>query len=323
MALLEVENLVTHYGTKRGTVQAVDGVSFTVSRGEALGIVGESGSGKSAIAQSIMRLIEPPGRIVSGQIRLDGEDLLAKSPAEMRGLRGARISMIFQDPSSTLNPVLPIGEQIGELLRHHGGPTGRKAQARIVEMLDLVGIPEAAKRCRSYPHELSGGMQQRVIIACALILHPELVIADEPTTALDVTVQAQILELLRRLQASERNTAIILITHALGVVAQMCERICVVYGGNIVESGTTQQILEAPKHPYTVGLMASIPRLGAERQELEPIPGVVADPVRPPSGCKFHPRCRHVMARCRVERPALLPQADGRSVACHLFEAAA
>src|SRR5262245_31350407 len=198
--LLQIDGLTTQFATRRGPVQAVDGVGFAIDRGEALGVVGESGSGKSAIAQSIMRLIEPPGRIVAGRILFDGEDLLAKPEDEMRRIRGARISMIFQDPTSTLNPVMPIGEQIAELLRHHDGLHGRRAKDRVIAMLDLVGIPGAARRYRSYPHELSGGMQQRVIIACALILHPELVIADEPTTALDVTVQAQILDLLRRLQ---------------------------------------------------------------------------------------------------------------------------
>jgi oligopeptide/dipeptide ABC transporter ATP-binding protein len=321
--LLQVEDLFTQFETKRGVLRAVDGVSFALERGEALGIVGESGSGKSAIAQSIMRLIEPPGRIAGGRILLDGEDLLAMPAEAMRRVRGARISMIFQDPTSTLNPVLPVGEQIAELLRHHADLSPRAAKARVVEMLESVGIANAAARYRSYPHEMSGGMQQRVIIACALILHPELVIADEPTTALDVTVQAQILDLLRRLQASERNTAIILITHDLGVVAQMCERICVVYAGSIVEAGSVRQILEGPRHPYTLGLIASIPRLAAEQDSLQPIPGAVADPIDPPSGCKFHPRCRHAMDRCRTERPALRRLDDGALVACHLVEAAA
>lgn len=318
--LLEIDSLVTQFATKRGLLQAVDGVSLSVDRGEALGVVGESGSGKSAIAQSIMRLIVPPGRIAGGSIRFDGEDLLGKTPREMRHIRGARISMIFQDPTSTLNPVMPVGAQILELLRHHTTMSKAAMRARVIEMLDQVGIPEARSRYSAYPHELSGGMQQRIIIACALILHPELVIADEPTTALDVTVQAQILDLLRRLQQSERGAAVILITHDLGVVAQMCDRICVVYAGNVVESGTTRQILESPSHPYTIGLIASIPRLGTARDSLEPIPGAVADPVDPPSGCKFHPRCRHAVARCQGERPALRQLADGVLVACHRSE---
>ena len=318
--LLEIDGLTTQFATRRGPLQAVDGVSFSIDRGEALGVVGESGSGKSAIAQSIMRLIVPPGRIVGGRILFDGEDLLAQPEATMRRIRGARISMIFQDPTSTLNPVLPIGEQIAELLRYHDAVRGRKARDRVIEMLELVGIPEAGRRYRSYPHELSGGMQQRVIIACALILHPELVIADEPTTALDVTVQAQILDLLRRLQASERGTAILLISHDLGVVAQLCERICVVYAGQVVEIGTTGQVLDRPAHPYTMGLIASIPRMAAERDDLEPIPGAVADPIAPPPGCRFHPRCRWAIARCRIERPALRALPDGRLAACHLAE---
>jgi len=318
--LLEIDGLTTEFATRRGPLQAVDGVGFALDRGGALGIVGESGSGKSAIAQSIMRLIAPPGRIVAGRILFDGEDLLAQPEAAMRRVRGARISMIFQDPTSTLNPVLPIGEQIAELLRYHDAVRGRKARDRVIEMLELVGIPEAGRRYRSYPHELSGGMQQRVIIACALILHPELVIADEPTTALDVTVQAQILDLLRRLQASERGTAILLISHDLGVVAQLCERICVVYAGQVVEIGTTGQVLDRPAHPYTIGLIASIPRMAAERDDLEPIPGAVADPIAPPPGCRFHPRCRWAIARCRIERPALRALPDGRLAACHLAE---
>ncbi len=320
--LLEIENLVTEFATRRGRLRAVDGVSFGLDAGEALGIVGESGSGKSAIAQSIMRLIEPPGRIAEGHIRFQGEDLLTLSPAAMRAVRGARIGMIFQDPTSTLNPVLPIGEQIAEMLRHHGHRDRRAVRARVIEMLGQVGIPNPEARYDAYPHEMSGGMQQRVIIACALILKPALLIADEPTTALDVTVQAQILDLLRSLQRSDRNTAVILITHDLGVVAQMCDRICVVYAGRIVETGPTAEILAAPRHPYTRGLIASIPRLGTRQGSLEPIPGTVADPVRPPPGCRFHPRCSQAVERCRVEAPALRRLSDGSAAACHLVDAA-
>jgi oligopeptide/dipeptide ABC transporter ATP-binding protein len=235
--------------------------------------------------------------------------------------------MIFQDPTSTLNPVLKVGEQVAELLRHHAPkgtkPSAKEIRRRVVEMFARVGIPSPDQRYDAYPHEMSGGMQQRVIIACALILHPDLVIADEPTTALDVTVQAQILELLRSLKAGERNTAIIMITHDLGVVAQMCDRTCVVYAGRIVETGPTERILLAPRHPYTVGLIASIPRLDAEQGELKPIPGIVADPIAPPPGCRFHPRCPHVMPRCRVEVPVLTHEAAGARVACHLFDEAA
>jgi peptide/nickel transport system ATP-binding protein/oligopeptide transport system ATP-binding protein len=320
--LLEVEELVTEFRTRGGALRAVDRVSFGLDRGETLGIVGESGSGKSAIAQSIMRLVQPPGRIAGGRIRLDGEDLLALPEAAMRRLRGARIAMVFQDPTSTLNPVLTVGEQIAELLRCHRGLGRRAARAQGITMLERVGIPAAATRYDSFPHELSGGMQQRVIIACALILHPELVIADEPTTALDVTVQAQILDLLRRLQDSERGTAIILITHNLGIVAELCERVAVVYAGRIVEIGPVRRILEAPRHPYTAGLIASIPRLdGGDGGELQPIPGTVADPLRPPPGCRFHPRCPRAFERCLSEAPPAHAQPDG-AVACHLYDPA-
>jgi oligopeptide/dipeptide ABC transporter ATP-binding protein len=319
--LLAVEDLVTEFRTRSGTVHAVDGISFTLDQGDTLGIVGESGSGKSTIAQSIMRLVEPPGRIASGRIRLDGIDLLTEPEAAMRRVRGARIAMIFQDPASTLNPVLTVGEQIAELPRFHRGVGRRTARAEVIEMLERVGIPAAAARYDSFPHELSGGMQQRIVIACALILRPELIIADEPTTALDVTVQAQILDLLRRLQASERNTAIILITHNLGIVAELCARVAVVYAGRIVEIGPTRRILEAPRHPYTIGLIGSIPRLDRGSDELVPIAGSVADPARLPAGCRFHPRCPQAFERCRHEAPPPYPQPDG-AVACHLFDPA-
>ena len=318
--LLEVVDLHTQFATRRGVVRAVDGASLAVRHGEAVGLVGESGCGKSALGLSIMGLIEPPGRVVAGHVLFEGQDLLDRPAAEVRRLRGQAISMIFQDPTATLNPVLPVGRQIAEVVRHHRGVSAREARARAIEMLRAVGIPSPEQRYDRYPHEFSGGMQQRVIIACALILGPKLVIADEPTTALDVTIQSQILDLLQELQAGAAGTAVVLISHDLGVVAEMCERVYVMYAGNVVETGATAAILERPRHPYTAGLLASIPRLDAEDQALAPIPGGVADPVRPPAGCKFHPRCPHAFERCRAERPALRAGAGGHAVACHLYD---
>ena len=317
--LLEVRDLVAQFETRRGIVHAVDHVDFEVERGETLGLVGESGCGKSATGQAIMGLIQPPGRIVSGEIIFEGDDLLHHSAEDMRRIRGARISMIFQDPTTTLNPVLSIGEQIAELLRYHTRLGARAARERVIEMLDQVGLPRPAERYKDFPHEFSGGMQQRVIIACSLILHPALIIADEPTTALDVTVQMQILALLERLQQGESDSSIILISHDLGVIAQMCERVCVMYGGNIVEQGSAEQVLENPKHPYTVGLINAIPRLDRSQQALTPIPGMVADAARPPPGCKFHPRCARASDICRTERPAPRGVGDAHQAACHLY----
>ena len=317
--LLDVRDLSVHYATKRGVLTAVDGVSLTVAPGEAVGLVGESGCGKSTLGQAIMGLIEPPGRVVAGTVLFEGESLLEKSPAQMRRIRGARISMIFQDPAATLNPLLPIGEQIAELLHHHTDMGKAAARDRVLETLTQVGISQPAARYHSYPHEFSGGMQQRVVIACALILQAKLVIADEPTTALDVTVQAQILDLLQRLQDGAANSAIILVSHDFGVVAQMCERVCVMYAGSIVEQAPIGRVLAAPRHPYTVGLIESIPRHDVEDQQLVPIPGSVADPIDTPPGCKFHPRCQHAHERCRIEPPALRPVDDGTAAACHLY----
>jgi peptide/nickel transport system ATP-binding protein len=315
--LLTVRDLVTEFGTARGALRAVDGASIEVGRGETVGLVGESGCGKTAMGLSILRLIEPPGRIVGGSIRLEGDDLLAKNDREMRRLRGRKLSMIFQDPTSTLNPVVPIGKQIAELARTHLGASRREARRLAIDMLAAVGIPSPAQRYSSYPHELSGGMQQRVIIACALLLHPALVVADEPTTALDVTVQGQILDLLARLASGKSGTAVVLISHDLGVVAETCARVYVMYCGKVVESGPTARILAEPLHPYTQGLLASIPKIDGNARALEPIPGMVADPLTPPPGCRFHPRCPHAMERCRADVP-MLRDHGGRAVACHL-----
>lgn len=320
-ALLSIDNLVTRFPTKRGRLTAVDGVSLTLERRETLGLVGESGSGKSVLGLSVMRLVQPPGKIESGSIRFGGHSLLDLDAEEMRRLRGRQLAMIFQDPTATLNPVLTIGEQIAEVLRWHTPDMSpAETRERVAEMLDRVGIPNAGRRLGDYPHEFSGGMQQRVIIAAALILNPHLLIADEPTTALDVTVQAQILDLLRRLKDGEPETAIILVSHDLGVVGEMCERIAVMYAGNLVEVAPADDILDDPKHPYTLGLIASIPRLDREVGQLNPIPGRLADPVSPPPGCKFNPRCAHAFDRCRIERPVLKTIAPGRQVACHLHD---
>jgi peptide/nickel transport system ATP-binding protein/oligopeptide transport system ATP-binding protein len=316
--LLAVSDLVTEFATARGPLRAVDGASIEVGKGETVGLVGESGCGKTALGLSLLRLIEPPGRVAGGSIRLEGDDLLAKSEAEMRRLRGRKLAMIFQDPTSTLNPVVAIGKQIAELARTHRGASRREARKLAIEMLGAVGIPSPAQRYNAYPHELSGGMQQRVIIACALLLGPQLVVADEPTTALDVTVQGQILDLLARLASGQSGTAIILISHDLGVVAETCARVYVMYCGKVVESGPTVRLLAEPLHPYTQGLLASIPKIDGNERMLQAIPGTVADPLAPPGGCRFHPRCPHVMARCRTEAPALRNQ-GGRAVACHLY----
>jgi peptide/nickel transport system ATP-binding protein/oligopeptide transport system ATP-binding protein len=316
--LLAVSDLVTEFATARGPLRAVDGASLEVGKGETVGLVGESGCGKTALGLSLLRLIEPPGRVAGGSIRLEGDDLLAKSEAEMRRLRGRKLSMIFQDPTSTLNPVVSIGKQIAELARTHRGASRREARKLAIEMLGAVGIPSPAQRYNAYPHELSGGMQQRVIIACALLLGPQLVVADEPTTALDVTVQGQILDLLARLASGKSGTAVVLISHDLGVVAETCARVYVMYCGKVVESGPTERLLAEPLHPYTQGLLASIPKIDGNERVLQAIPGTVADPLAPPGGCRFHPRCPHVMARCRAEAPALRNQ-GGRAVACHLY----
>jgi len=319
--LLAVEGLRTHFFTRDGVVRAVDGVSYAVSAGETLAVVGESGCGKSVTALSILRLVpSPPGRIVGGTVRFAGRDLLGASEAEMRAIRGNEIAMIFQEPMTSLNPVLRVTRQIGETLRLHQGLDRAAAARRAVEMLRLVNIPEPERRARQYPHELSGGMRQRVMIAMALACNPKLLIADEPTTALDVTIQAQILDLMRALKARS-GAAIILITHDLGVVAEMAERVVVMYAGRKVEEAPVREIFRQPRHPYTLGLLASVPRLGAtlgtkEAPRLAEIPGVVPSLREPIEGCAFAPRCAYAVARCRREAPPLEAKAPGHIAAC-------
>lgn len=316
--LLEVKNLKTQFFTREGVVHAVDGVSYSVDKGKTLGLVGESGCGKSVSALSIMRLIpEPPGRIVEGSILFEGKDLVTLSEKEMRQIRGNHISMIFQDPMTSLNPVVKIGVQMTEGIQLHMGMTKKEAEDRAVELLEAVGMPDARRRLKDYPHQFSGGMRQRVMIAMALSCDPKLLIADEPTTALDVTIQAQILDLLERLQ--ERfGMSILLITHDLGVVAGISDYVCVMYAGKIVEQAHTEELFENPRHPYTLALLQSIPRLDAPgHTKLANIPGLPPDLVEPPPGCRFHPRCRFAIEQCKEQEPSLL-SLDGSDhmVAC-------
>ena len=318
--LLTVKNLETHFHTQDGVVKAVNRVSFHVDRGETLGIVGESGCGKSVASLSVMRLIPtPPGHIVGGQIYFDGEDLRQLSASAMRQIRGNRMAMIFQDPMTALNPVLTVGRQLTEVLELHLKLARREATRRAAELLALVGIASAAQRLTHYPHQFSGGMRQRVLIAMALACNPELLIADEPTTALDVTIQAQILELINRLKA-ELNTAVIMITHDLGVVAGMADRVLVMYAGKVVEEGPTDELFANPRMPYTIGLLRSLPRLDAARgRKLTPIRGSPPNLIDLPPGCPFSPRCDYVQARCLTEEPALRSVATNHHAAC-LFE---
>jgi peptide/nickel transport system ATP-binding protein len=316
--LLEVEGLKTWFYTRDGVVRAVDGVSFDVQPGETVAMVGESGCGKSVTSLSILRLIaSPPGRTIAGRITFEGRDLLALPEEEMRKVRGNEISMIFQEPMTSLNPVLTIGRQIAETLTVHRGLSRGDAMARAVEMLKLVNIPEPESRTDQYPHQLSGGMRQRVMIAMALACGPKLLIADEPTTALDVTIQAQILDLMRALKA-RTGAAILLITHDLGVVAEMAQRVFVMYAGRKVEEAPVADLFARPRHPYTRGLLASIPRLGAAaaRKRLAEIPGVVPSLREAIPGCVFAPRCAYATERCRREYPPLERKADGHFVAC-------
>ncbi len=319
--LLEVKGLKTQFFTQDGVVKAVDDVTFHVMPGETLGIVGESGCGKSMTGLSIMRLIpNPPGKIVSGQIVFNGDDILQMSDDEVRRIRGNDIAMIFQDPMTSLNPVLTINRQISESLQLHMGMNKDQAKARAIELLTMVGIPNAHERVDQYPHQFSGGMRQRVMIAMALSCNPQLLIADEPTTALDVTIQAQILDLMRTLQ-NDTGAGVIMITHSMGVVAGMADRIQVMYAGHVVETSSTEEIFANPRHPYTVGLMKSIPRLDAQRKEkLEPIRGLPPDLIDLPDMCPFVPRCNYAREKCEQKLPPLLEVKPGHYSACWFWE---
>jgi len=320
MKLLEVSDLKTYFFTDDGVVKAVDGVSFSIDEGETFGLVGESGCGKSVTALSIIKLIpDPPGKIIGGEVRLEGEDLLKKSEKEMQKIRGNKISMIFQEPMTSLDPVFTIGSELIETIQLHQGVEKEEAEKKAIEMLRVVGIPEPEKRMKEYPHQLSGGMRQRAMIAMALSCNPKLLIADEPTTALDVTIQAQILRLMDKLK-EEFSAAVLLITHDLGVIAETCKNVGVMYAGKIVEYGSVEDIFENPLHPYTVGLNRAIPRLDVDTEKLQIIEGNVPDLIDMPSGCKFHPRCPYAMDICREKEPPLKEREKNHFARCYLEE---
>jgi oligopeptide/dipeptide ABC transporter ATP-binding protein len=317
-SLLRVSNLRTYFDGSEGIVRAVDGVDFEIDRGKVLGVVGESGCGKSITALSILRLVpSPPGKIVSGEIFFKNRDLLKLSDAEMRSVRGKQIAMVFQEPMTSLNPVLSVGEQIGEMLRLHLKLSRRAALERAAEMLDRVGIPSPRQRVKDYPHQLSGGMRQRVMIAMAISCEPDLIIADEPTTALDVTIQAQILSLLARLR-EQMGLALILITHDLGIIAEVADEVAVMYAGKIIERTSTLSLFEDPRHPYTKGLLASLPAFAKRGERLPAIPGTVPGAGDLPKGCRFSPRCPVAVERCFHEEPPLITVAPGHRTACWL-----
>jgi peptide/nickel transport system ATP-binding protein len=320
--LLQIRGLKTHFKTDDGMVQAVDGVDLTINRGETVGVVGESGCGKTVTAMTVLKLIQmPPGRIVAGQILWQGRDLVPLAPADMRKLRSKEIAIVFQEPMTSLNPVYTVGQQIAEVIRLHEGRSRRDALERAVEMLRLVHIPTPERRVHDYPHQFSGGMRQRVMIAMALSCNPKLLIADEPTTALDVTIQAQILDLLTEMK-SRLGMAIMLITHAMGVVAETTQRVVVMYAGKVVEEAPVERLFARPLHPYTQGLIRSIPRIdrdGGTKQRLEAIGGVVPSLLAPPPGCRFATRCKHAMTDCVAAMPALREVEPGHKVACILY----
>lgn len=316
--LLDVKDLKTYFFIAEGAVKAVDGVSFKMARGEALGLVGESGCGKSTAAHSILRLVRTPGRIVGGEIWFDGKDLLKKSEGEMRKIRGGEIAMIFQNPTTSMNPVYTVGSQIAEAIRLHQDVKKREVKEKVLEMLDKVGIPDPAKRVEDYPHEYSGGMCQRAMIAMSLSCNPKLLIADEPTTNLDVTIQAQILDLMRALR-KEFDASVILIGHDFGVISELCDNIVVMYAGKIVEYADLATIFKEAKHPYTQALLESIPRLDIETERLRIIPGDVPRLINPPPGCRFHERCEYAMEVCSKREPPIIEIEPGHQVACFLF----
>ncbi len=311
-----MEGLRTYFYTWAGVVKAVDGVSFHVEKGETVGIVGESGSGKTVTALSIMRIVPPPGKIVEGRIVFQNFDLLAQTDDTMRRIRGKEIGYIFQDPTTTLDPIYTVGEQLSEVIMRHQGLQKKDALYRAVELLRLVEIPDAEIRINQYPHELSGGTKQRIAIARALSCTPSLLLADEPTTALDVTIQAQILEILKGLK-KRFDMSMVLITHDMGIVAETCDRVTILYAGQVCETGTTEQIFQNPKHPYTEALLTSVPHLALRKKELSVIPGNVPNLIEPPSGCRFHPRCKYALQVCTDQVPKLEPLEDGRWVHCH------
>ena len=314
---LSIRDLTIHYASGKRTVRAVNGISFDIEKGKTLGLVGETGAGKTTTALGILNLIpKPPGKIVSGEIIFEGEDLLKKSKKEMRKIRGNNISMIFQDPMTSLDPVVTVGDQIAEVIRLHQATSRKEAQQKAVDMLELVGIP--GERYNEYPHQFSGGMKQRVMIAMALACNPSLLIADEPTTALDVTIQAQILELMANLRR-EFGSSMLLITHDLGVVAEVCDNVAIMYAGEIVEYGDLRHIYRNASHPYTEGLFGSIPNLNDETDRLKPIRGLMPDPADLPAGCSFAPRCPYATDRCRAEDPATYEIEPGHLVKCHRY----
>jgi peptide/nickel transport system ATP-binding protein len=317
--LLEIKNLSIHYITNDGTVRAVEDMNLEIGKGETLGLVGETGAGKTTTALGIMQLIpNPPGKIMGGEIFFDGENLIGKSAAEIRKIRGNKISMIFQDPMTSLNPVMTVGEQIAEVIKLHQNVNAAEAVERSMAMLEKVGIP--GERHKDYPHQFSGGMRQRVVIAIALACNPELLIADEPTTALDVTIQAQVLDLMKNLK-EEFKTSMIMITHDLGVVAEVCDKVAIMYAGNVIEYTDVKRLYTTPKHPYTLGLFGSIPDINDDEPRLKPIKGLMPDPTNLPSGCPFHPRCPKAMSICSERKPLNTEIEPGHFVKCILYEA--